>query len=91
MPGRVFHELYLLWCRPERRDEYFGTLVNAWIAEGGEALGVQSGREYVDVGTVNGYRHAIQLLQCNNGPDETTLHNRPHQERVSEDGAYTAA
>src|SRR5437868_2692684 len=52
MPGSVFHALHELWCRPERRDEYFGTLVNAWIAEGGEALGVKAGEDYVDVGTL---------------------------------------
>ena len=30
--GSVFHELHALWCRPERNDEYIGTLVNAWLA-----------------------------------------------------------
>jgi glucose-1-phosphate thymidylyltransferase len=63
MPGRVFHELYELWRAPERGDEYLGTLINAWIARGGRAAGVQAGRGYVDVGTLNGYRAAIRLLQ----------------------------
>lgn len=63
MPGSTFHGLHNLWRRPERRDEYFGTLINAWIAEGGEAVGIRSGEEYVDVGTVDGYRRAVQLLQ----------------------------
>ena len=62
MPGSVFHALHRLWLRPERGDEYFGTLVNAWLVEGGEACGIQSGGEYVDVGTLHGYRRAIQLL-----------------------------
>lgn len=62
MPGRVFHDLHRLWCRPERQDEYFGTLVNAWLAEGNEAVGVRAGESYVDVGTLGGYRSAIQLL-----------------------------
>ena len=62
MPGFTFHALHELWCRPERRDEYFGTLINQWLAEGGEALGVAAGTEYVDVGTLHGYRRAIQLL-----------------------------
>lgn len=62
MPGAVFHDLHALWCRRERRDEYIGTLVNAWIAEGGEAVGVRAGASYVDVGTVRGYRTAIRLL-----------------------------
>lgn len=28
MPGAVFHQLHAVWLRPERCDEYFGTLVN---------------------------------------------------------------
>ena len=62
MPGTIFHALRQLWLRPERRDEYFGTLINEWIAGGGEAFGVCAGAKYVDVGTLNGYRHALQLL-----------------------------
>ena len=63
MPGAVFHALHKLWLRPERRDEYFGTLVNAWLAEGGTAVGVPAGQQYVDVGTLHGYRAALQALQ----------------------------
>ena len=63
MPGRVLHELHSLWCRPERRDEYIGTLVNAWLSEGGYARGLKIGEGYVDVGTLHGYRAAIRLLQ----------------------------
>lgn len=63
MPGKIFHELHRLWCRPERKDEYFGTLINAWIAEGGRAQGVRAGLEYVDVGTLHGYRAALHLLE----------------------------
>lgn len=62
MPGSTFHALHKLWLRPERHDEYFGTLINQWLAEGGEAFGVAAGDEYVDVGTLHGYRRAIQLL-----------------------------
>ncbi|MDP8915847.1 MAG: nucleotidyltransferase family protein [Pseudomonadota bacterium] len=67
MPGRVYHELHALWLERERQDEYFGTLVNAWIARGGQALGVRAGASYVDVGTLNGYREAIRLLTSNPG------------------------
>ena len=63
MPGAVFHALHRLWLRRAGQDEYFGTLVNAWLAEGGRAVGVRAGRDYVDVGTFNGYRDAIQLLR----------------------------
>ena len=62
MPGHVFHDLYRLWCEPGRGDEYFGTLVNAWLARGNQAVGVRAGEAYVDVGTLGGYRSAIQLL-----------------------------
>lgn len=62
MPGRIFHELHELWREAGRGDEYVGTLVNAWLARGGLACGVRSGTAYVDVGTLNGYREAIQLL-----------------------------
>jgi len=63
MPGHVFHTLHQLWKRPERGDEYLGTLINAWLAEGGIALGMQAGRRYVDTGTLDGYRAAIHLLE----------------------------
>jgi dTDP-glucose pyrophosphorylase len=64
MPGHVFRELHDFWrARPEP-DEYVGTLVNAWLAQGGEALGVRAGESYVDVGTLTGYRTAMQILQA---------------------------
>lgn len=63
MPGRILHELRTLWCERGGADEYFGTLVNAWIAKGGSAWGVRAGERYVDVGTLNGYRAAQQLLE----------------------------
>jgi glucose-1-phosphate thymidylyltransferase len=62
MPGRVLNDLFQLWCNRDKRDEYMGTLVNAYIAQGGEARGVRTGQAYVDVGTLNGYREAMKLL-----------------------------
>lgn len=62
MPGRVLADLHALWRERDRQDEYMGTLVNAWIARGGKAVGVRAGEAYVDVGTVHGYRAAIGLL-----------------------------
>ncbi|MFO1056314.1 MAG: nucleotidyltransferase family protein [Dongiaceae bacterium] len=62
MPGEVLHELHRLWLARDRQDEYLGTLVNAYIAGGGEASAVSAGESYVDVGTLNGYREAIRLL-----------------------------
>ena len=36
--------------------------IEAYLAEGGEALGVRAGESYVDVGTLDGYRSAMQML-----------------------------
>ncbi len=63
MPGPVLRELHELWLQRDRRDEYVGTLVNAYLAAGGEAVGIKAGDSYVDVGTLHGYRAAIGLLQ----------------------------
>ena len=62
MPGAVWHALHDLWREPGRGDEYLGTLINAWLARGGEARAVRAGEAYVDVGTLHGYRAAQQLL-----------------------------
>jgi glucose-1-phosphate thymidylyltransferase len=62
MPGKVFHDLHALWREREKEDEYLGTLVNAYLANGGKARGVRAGEAYVDVGTLHGYREAIRLL-----------------------------
>lgn len=68
MPGAIFHELHRFWqARPER-DEYFGTLVNAWLAEGGEAVGIRAGELYADVGTLEGYQMVMRLLGPGSNP-----------------------
>ncbi|HLP06582.1 MAG TPA: sugar phosphate nucleotidyltransferase [Opitutaceae bacterium] len=62
LPAAVFHALHRLWREPGRGDEYLGTLVNAYLARGGEAQAVPAGEAYVDVGTFHGYHEAISLL-----------------------------
>lgn len=64
MPGAVLHQLHALWRARDRQDEYLGTLVNAWLAAGGRAQGLRAGEAYVDVGTLGGYRQAIELLRA---------------------------
>ncbi|MBV8742121.1 MAG: hypothetical protein JOZ12_10050, partial [Sinobacteraceae bacterium] len=64
LPGRVYHELHALWRSRGERDQYVGTLVNAWLQQGGEAVAVAAGETYVDVGTLHGYREAIRLLSA---------------------------
>lgn len=63
MPSRIFRELHALWTEPERGDEYVGTLVNAYLRRGGHASAVPAGERYYDVGTVDGYRAAIDALK----------------------------
>jgi dTDP-glucose pyrophosphorylase len=58
--GETLHQLYELWCARNRQDEYLGTLVNAWLASGGEARGIRAGQSYLDVGTVDGYQRVIE-------------------------------
>jgi dTDP-glucose pyrophosphorylase len=61
-PRAVLLELRALWEARHRSDEYVGTLVNAYLAAGGQAFGVPGGQAYVDVGTLHGYREAARLL-----------------------------
>jgi glucose-1-phosphate thymidylyltransferase len=82
MPGRIFHDLAALWRRPGRGDEYVGTLVNAYLAAGGRALGIKAGTAYVDVGTVHGYRAAIGLLADGVSPEHMTLPTRRGGEAI---------
>ena len=76
MPGRVLHAMHALWLRRGQRDEYIGTLVNAWLETGGEACGVCAGERYVDVGTLGGYREALQLLGHAPSPEIIPMPNR---------------
>jgi dTDP-glucose pyrophosphorylase len=77
MPARVFRELESLWHARQQRDEYVGTLVNAYLAAGGSAVGVKAGTAYVDVGTLNGYREAIALLSERPANHEDAASRRP--------------
>lgn len=73
MPAFTFRTLHALWSEPGRCDEYVGTLVNAYLARGGHAVGVPAGERYYDVGTVDGYRAAIDALKTAE-PAGTSLH-----------------
>jgi dTDP-glucose pyrophosphorylase len=64
LPGATLHDLHALWQQAGQRDEYFGTLVNAYLARGGSAHAWRAvGGAYVDVGTFDGYRSALRLLE----------------------------
>jgi glucose-1-phosphate thymidylyltransferase len=62
LPAQTLHELHALWIARGQRDERVGTLINAWIAGGGETHGVRAGESFVDVSIVHGYREAKRLL-----------------------------
>jgi glucose-1-phosphate thymidylyltransferase len=62
MPGSVLAELHEVWRGRGCGDEYIGTLVNAWIAQGGEAWSSRAGTSYFDVGTMDGYLEAMRML-----------------------------
>ena len=62
MSGTTLAILHELWCQRDKRDEYFGALVNAYISNGGRVEAVKHGQVYVDVGTLHGYREAVRVL-----------------------------
>ena len=70
LTGKHFVQLHRLWLDRGRCDEYLGTLVNAYLAKGGQAIGVKRGDVYVDVGTLNGYREALRVLSYQAEQDE---------------------
>jgi tRNA (mo5U34)-methyltransferase len=57
--------------------------VNAYLAEGGRAVAVEAGQAYVDVGTLNGYRTALRLLDERAGtpPEDPAPIPRPRLTR----------
>lgn len=81
MPGTVFHELFELWNKRRRCDEYIGTLVNTYLQQGGEARGVRAGESYVDIGTLHGYRAGINLLSsiAHEGQAKCVVDQEPEQ------------
>ncbi|MGH9533754.1 MAG: sugar phosphate nucleotidyltransferase [Terriglobales bacterium] len=60
--GSAFRELDALWQQRQRRDQFLGHLLNAWIAAGGRVTADRVGTEYWDVGTVAGYRQTLGRL-----------------------------
>jgi len=95
VPGATMHALERLWRQREQRDEFFGTLVNAHLQAGGQAVGVKAGTAYVDVGTFNGYRRAIRVLDAEVGRPsnhESTIVRHPfsreeHHDKPGRNGA----
>lgn len=61
--GEAFHALKLLWESRHREDEYLGHLLNAYIGAGNSVRGSYAGENYMDVGTLEGYRAAQDFLR----------------------------
>src|SRR5690348_3889759 len=62
IPAEELSALRDLWLARGKKDQYLGTLVNDYLSRGGQAWSIQKGQKYVDVGTLHGYREAVQLL-----------------------------
>lgn len=63
MSAAIYRDLYRIWLERERQDEFLGTLVNAWIDQGGRGYGVRKGSHYLDVGTIDGFHGAFSRLK----------------------------
>jgi dTDP-glucose pyrophosphorylase len=61
--GAAFHRLRLLWESRHREDEYFGTLLNAYIDAGDSVRAHHVGETYIDAGTMEGYHRAQDFLR----------------------------
>ncbi len=61
--GSAFHALRALWESRHRGDEYLGSLLNAYLAAGNCVRGYHVGENYMDVGTLEGYRQAQDFLR----------------------------
>jgi len=62
--GAAFRNLKLLWEARHREDEYLGYLLNAYIAAGNIVRSTSAGEIYMDVGTLDGYRQALDFLRA---------------------------
>ena len=80
--ARVLEDLHRLWLRARAaRDEYFGTLVNAYLAQGGEARRRQGRRSLCRC------RHAARLprghRRCSARPASATALRRARRARMA--------
>ena len=64
LQGECFFRLQCLWESRRRCDEYFGDLLNAFLAAGNPVRGQRCGETYIDVGTLEGYRAAQDYLRA---------------------------
>jgi len=60
--GAALHALRCLWEARHREDEFFSSLLNAYIAAGNAVGAAYAGEHYMDAGTLAGYRTAQEFL-----------------------------
>ncbi len=73
MNGAILRTLHDLWIERGKSDQYMGTLVNSYLAQGGRAVAIKRGKTYVDVGTLHGYREAVKVLSGESTNSESRL------------------
>jgi dTDP-glucose pyrophosphorylase len=61
--GEAFRGLKFLWESRHRHDEYLGSLLNAYTEAGNPVRGHHVGETYIDTGTMEGYRLALDFLR----------------------------
>jgi len=83
LTGAILASLHSLWQQRHQQDEYLGTLINAWLAQGNIAHGIRAGEHYVDVGTLHGYREALSLLQQQPKPLGVHTWNLSNRNRIA--------
>ncbi|HEX5412586.1 MAG TPA: sugar phosphate nucleotidyltransferase [Terriglobia bacterium] len=71
--GSILRELFSLWRQRGYQDQYVGPLVNEFLKRGGQARGVRAGESYYDVGTLRGYREAMQIAAAAVPGDHLTI------------------
>ena len=76
-PAGEFRRLAALWRRSGCQEAYLGDLFNHWIRQGGRLTADRSGSEYLDVGTLGGYRAAQARLMAQPAGESTPPSSTP--------------
>lgn len=82
IPAGELRALHVLWHRRGRQDQFWGSLVNAYIDEGGRVSARKAGTAYADVGTFCGYRNAIRVVQEMSPTELVWLPPEEHHEQA---------
>jgi len=78
--GWILRELCSLWRQRGCQDQYIGPLVNEFLKRGGQDRAVRAGEAYYDVGTLRGYRKAMQIATTAARKDRLPIDQQPGAE-----------